>query len=164
MNVYCFGYLNNRMFHLNVIDKFSTIQKFSFVLSSSSKHDDSILWCVILGHVNFRRMCEISNDGQIPPFNINLEKYKTYMLTKVTKQPFPNVTRKSTILEIINNDLCDFHYTRSLGNKNYTVTLIDECTQFYYVYLPNAKNEELEKFKNIQKRVGIAIEQFNNIS
>lgn len=40
-----------------------------------------------------------------------------------------------------------FHSTRSLGNKNYTVTLIDECTQFYYVYLPNAKNEELEKFK-----------------
>lgn len=60
--------------------------------------------------------------------------------------------------------MCDFHSTRSLGNKNYTVTLIDEFTQFYYVYLPNAKNKELKKVQNIQKRVGIAIEQFNNIS
>ena len=77
-----------------------------------------MLWHARLDHVNFRRMHEMSKDGLIPPFDMNLEKCKTCMLTKVTKQPFQKVPKKLTILELVHSDLCDFYSTPSLGNKN----------------------------------------------
>lgn len=60
---------------------------------------------------------------------INIDKCKTCMLTKVTKQPFPNVKRNSSVLELVHSDLCYFHFTSSLGNKKYVMTFIDDCTQ-----------------------------------
>ena len=64
------------------------------------------------------------------------------MLTKITKQPFPNVVRKSNVLDLIYRDLCDF-----LCNKKYVVTFIDDSSRFCYVYLLHSKDEALEKFK-----------------
>ena len=43
----------------------------------------------------------------IPSFDVNIEKCKTCMLTKITIQTFPNVKRNFVILELIHSDLCD---------------------------------------------------------
>ena len=59
----------------------------------------------------------MSKDGLIPASNVNNEKCKTCMLTKITQLPFPNVTKNSKILKLVHSDLCDFHITPSLGNK-----------------------------------------------
>ncbi|KAL4563966.1 hypothetical protein LXL04_028015 [Taraxacum kok-saghyz] len=91
-----FGYLNNRMFCLNVVNKSLHVQNSAFMSSSSSKIDDSVFWHARLGHVNFRRMHEMLKDGLIPAFDMDMEKCKTCMFTKVTKQLFPSVTRNST--------------------------------------------------------------------
>ena len=107
------------MFRLNVINK-TSCDKSVFTLSSvnsSSKIDDSMLWHVRLGHVNFRRIHQISKENLFRAINVNTEKCKTCMLTKITKQLFSNVVRKSKVLELIQSDLCDFHATPSLGNK-----------------------------------------------
>ena len=109
-----------------------------------------MLWHARLGHVNFRRMHQMSKDSLIPAINVNTEKCKTCMLTKITKQPFPNVVRKSKVLELIHNDLCDFrdfHASHSHCNKKYVVTFIDDSSRFCYVYLLHSKDEALEKFK-----------------
>ena len=66
-------------------------------LIASSEIDNSLLWHARLGHVNFRRMDEMSKDGLITPFNINVDKCKTCMLTKITKQLFQNVILKSKV-------------------------------------------------------------------
>ena len=103
----------------------------------------------------------MSIDGLIPAFDMTFDKCKTYMLTKVTKQPFPSVTRNSAVLELVHSDLCDFHSTPSLGNKKYVVTFIDDYTRFCYVYLLHSKDEALDKFKiyktEVELQLGIPV-------
>ncbi|GKA06818.1 zinc finger, CCHC-type containing protein [Tanacetum coccineum] len=88
-----------------------------------------------LGHVHFKRMQDMSKDGLIPAFDIDTEKCKTCMLTKITKEPFQNVKRKTEVLEPIHSDLYDLHATPSLGNKKYFVTFIDDASR-----VPNKRN------------------------
>ena len=66
------------------------------------------------------------NDGLIPPFDMSIERCRTCMLTKITRQPFPDVQRNSVVLDLIHSDLCDFHASPSLGNKKYGFTYIDD--------------------------------------
>ena len=60
-------------------------------------------------------MHQMSKDNLIPAINVNTEKCKTCTLAKITKQPFPNVKRNSVILDLIHNDIYDFHSTPSIG-------------------------------------------------
>ncbi|KAJ9559909.1 hypothetical protein OSB04_005069 [Centaurea solstitialis] len=131
-----FGYFSNEMFHLNVITSL-----FVIMIIASSKIGDSLLWHARLGYVNFRKMHEMSNDGSILLSGISAEMYKTCMLTKITKQHFPNVNRKSKVLELIHRDLCDFHETPFLDNKKFTITFIDDSSRFCYMYLLHSKDE-----------------------
>ncbi|GJW60293.1 zinc finger, CCHC-type containing protein [Tanacetum coccineum] len=120
---------------------------------STSKLNDSILWNARLGHVHFKRMQDMFKDGLIPTFDMDTEKCKTCMLTKITKKPFQNVKRKTEVLELIHSDLCDLHATPSLGNKKYFVTFIDDASRFCYVYLLHTKDEALDKFKVFKTKV-----------
>ena len=101
----------------------------------------------------------MSKNNLIPAINVNTEKCKTCMLTKITKQPFPNVVRKSNVLDLIHSDICDFHSTPSIGNKKYVITFIDDYTRFCYVYLLHSKDEALDKFKIYKTEVEL---QLNN--
>ncbi|GKA14457.1 zinc finger, CCHC-type containing protein [Tanacetum coccineum] len=114
---------------------------------STSKLNDSILWHARLGHVHFKRMQDMSKDVLIPAFDMDAEKCKTCMLTKITKKQFQNIKRETEVLELIHSDLCDLHATPSLGNKKYFVTFIDDASRFCYVYLLHTKDEALDKFK-----------------
>nr|GEW70166.1 zinc finger, CCHC-type [Tanacetum cinerariifolium] len=120
---------------------------------STSKLNDSILWHARLGHVHFKKMQDMSKDGLIPAFNMDTEKCKTYMMTKITKKPFQNVKRKTKVLELIHSDLCDLYATPSFGNKKYFVTFIDDVSRFCYVYLLRTKDEALDKFKVFKTKV-----------
>ncbi|GKD50930.1 zinc finger, CCHC-type containing protein [Tanacetum coccineum] len=96
----------------------------------TSKLNDSILWHARLGHVHFKRMQDISNDGLIPAFDMDTERCKIFMLTKITKKPFQNIKRETEVLELIHSDLCDLHATSLLGNKKYFVAFIDDASRF----------------------------------
>ncbi|GKD54054.1 zinc finger, CCHC-type containing protein [Tanacetum coccineum] len=91
---------------------------------STSKLNDSILWHARLGHVQFKRMQDMSKDGLIFTFDMDSE-----------------------------NDLCDLHATPLLGNKKYFVTFIDDASRFFYVYLLHSKDEALDKFKVFKTEV-----------
>ncbi|GJX79823.1 zinc finger, CCHC-type containing protein [Tanacetum coccineum] len=95
----------------------------------TSKLNDSILWHARLGYVHFKRMQDMSKDGLILDFNMDIEKCKTCMLTKITKKPFQIVKRETDVLEMIHSDLCDMHATPSPGNKKYFVTFIDDASR-----------------------------------
>ncbi|GJV26857.1 zinc finger, CCHC-type containing protein [Tanacetum coccineum] len=140
-----FGYYNNGMFMLNlnkVLDDSDSVY-----MSYSSTVVNSLLWHARLGHVHYKRMLEMSKDELIPAIDENPDKCTTCMLTKITRQPFKSITRKSVILELIHSDLCDFHATPYLGNKKYMITFIDDASRFCYVYLLHAKDEALDKFR-----------------
>nr|GEU54516.1 zinc finger, CCHC-type [Tanacetum cinerariifolium] len=111
-----FGYLSNHMFRLN-----NANDNIGSTFMSTTKLNDSILWHARLGHIHYKRMQDMSNDGLISAFDMDTEKCKTCMLTKITKKPFQNVKRKTTVLELIQSDLCDLHATPSLGNKKAVV-------------------------------------------
>ncbi|GJU32968.1 zinc finger, CCHC-type containing protein [Tanacetum coccineum] len=143
-----FGYLSNHMFRLNIVS-----DNIGSAFMSTSKLNDSILWHARLGHVHFKRMQDMSKDGLIPAFDMDTEKCKTCMLTKITKKPFQNVKRETEVLELIHSDLCDLHATPSLGNKKYFVTFIDDASRFCYVYLLHSKDEALDKFKVFKTEV-----------
>ncbi|GKD56906.1 zinc finger, CCHC-type containing protein, partial [Tanacetum coccineum] len=106
-----------------------------------------------LGHVYFKRMQDMFKDGLIPDFDMDTEKCKTCMLTKITKKPFQNVKRETEVLELIHSDLCDLQATPSLGKKKYFVTYIDDAFRFGYVYLLHTKDEALDKFKLFKTKV-----------
>ncbi|GKC36237.1 zinc finger, CCHC-type containing protein [Tanacetum coccineum] len=111
------------MFRLNIIN-----DNIGSAFMSTSKLNDSILWHARLGHVHFKRMQDMSKDGLIPTSDMDIEKCKTCMLTKITKKPFQNVKRETYVLELIHSDLCDVHATPSIGNKKYFVTFIDDAS------------------------------------
>nr|GEW41838.1 zinc finger, CCHC-type [Tanacetum cinerariifolium] len=140
-----FGHYNNGMFMLNlnkVLDDSNSVY-----MSSSSTVVNISLWHARLGHVHYKRILEISKDDLIHAIDENSEKCTACMLTKITRKPFQSITRKSAILELIHSDLCYFHATPSLGNKNYVITFIDDASRFCYVYLLHAKDEALDKFR-----------------
>ncbi|GJW64448.1 zinc finger, CCHC-type containing protein [Tanacetum coccineum] len=95
-----FGYLSIHMFKLNIVN-----DNIGLAFRSTSKLNDSILWHARLGNVHFKRMQDMSKDGLIPAFDMDTEKCKTSMLTKITKKPFHNVKRETEVLELIHNDL-----------------------------------------------------------
>ncbi|GJS93475.1 zinc finger, CCHC-type containing protein [Tanacetum coccineum] len=107
-----FGYYNNEMFMLN-LNKVPNDS--GSVYMSSSTIVNTSLWHARLGHVHYKRMLEMSKDDLIPAIDENTGKCNTCMLTKITRQPFKSIIRKSVILELIHSDLCDFHATPSLG-------------------------------------------------
>nr|GEV60140.1 zinc finger, CCHC-type [Tanacetum cinerariifolium] len=103
---------------------------------STSKLNDSILWHARLGHVQFKRMQDMSTDELILACYMDTKKCKTCMLTKITKKPFQDIKRKTEVLELIHSDLCDLHATSSLGNKKYFVKFIDNASR-----VPNKSNK-----------------------
>ncbi|GJW18967.1 zinc finger, CCHC-type containing protein [Tanacetum coccineum] len=111
---------------------------------STSKLNNSIIWHARLGRVHFKRMQDMFKDGLIPDFDMDIENYKTCMLTKITKNPFQNIKRETKVLELIHSDLCDLHATPSLGNKKYFVTFIDDAFRAV-VRLPDPKLKTLGK-------------------
>ncbi|CAA7044991.1 unnamed protein product [Microthlaspi erraticum] len=92
-------------------------------------------------------MLEMWKEGLIPGFDMNVEKCRTCMLTKITRKKFDSIVRVSEVLGLIHSDLCDLHATPSLGNKKYFVTFIDDYSRYCSVYLLHSKDEALEKFK-----------------
>ncbi|GKC49504.1 zinc finger, CCHC-type containing protein [Tanacetum coccineum] len=96
---------------------------------STFKLNDSILWHARQDHVHIKMMQNMSKDGLILAFDMDTEKCKICMLTKITKKPFQNVKRETEVLELIHSNLCDLHVTPSLGNKKYFVTFIDDASR-----------------------------------
>nr|KAJ0226024.1 hypothetical protein LSAT_V11C100031100 [Lactuca sativa] len=148
-----FGYVCNGVIRLNI--NYPSYDNSVCMASSSTSNNfnKSYLWHARLGHIHYTRLKDMSKMILIPAFDINNEKCKTCMLTKITRQPFKDVVRESKVLELIHSDLCDFHATPSLGNKKYVVTLIDDASGYCYVYLIHSNDESLDKFKIYKQQV-----------
>ncbi|GJU66055.1 zinc finger, CCHC-type containing protein [Tanacetum coccineum] len=133
------GYILHMRNELNIVN-----DNIGSAFKSTSKLNDSILWHARLGHVHFKRMQDMSKDGLIPAFDMDTERCKTCMLTKITKKPFQNVKCETEVLELIHNDLCDLHATPSLGNKKYFVTFIDDASRY-------AKHSNAIRFSSVAR-------------
>ncbi|GLU19483.1 hypothetical protein SLE2022_357320 [Rubroshorea leprosula] len=149
------GYACEGMFKMNInynINNKGVVS--AYILDSFN------LWHHRLGHVNFKKMHEMSKLELIPTLPKNESQCKTCMLTKITRIPFPKIERVSKLLDLVHSDVCDMHSTLSIGGKKYYVTFIDDYSKFCYVYLLNTKDEAMEKFKVYKAKVELQSETF----
>ncbi|CAM8982077.1 unnamed protein product [Rhodiola kirilowii] len=164
------GYLCNGMFKLSINKVVCSLYmncEHDISIKTKNLNDDVSTLChARLGHVHYKRLHEMSKHDLIPSFDVNMNKCRTCMLTKITRQPFHKVERENNLLDLIHSDLCDFHASHSLGNKKYVVTYIDDCSRFCYVYLLNSKDEALDKFKvyksEVELQKGTSIKKLRN--
>ena len=62
-------------------------------------------------------------------------------------------------LELIHYDLCEMNSVLTKGGKRYFMTLIDDATRFFYVYLLKTKDEMLDYFKLYKAEVENQLER-----
>jgi hypothetical protein len=62
-------------------------------------------------------------------------------------------------LELIHFDLCEMNGELTKGGKRYFMTLIDDCTRFYYIYLLKSNDESLHYFKIYKAEVENQLER-----
>ena len=67
------------------------------------------------------------------------------MESKLTRTSFQSI-ESSEPLELIHSDIYNMKFIQMRGGKKYFLTLIDDCTRYYYVYLLRSKDEALEMF------------------
>ena len=66
---------------------------------------------------------------------------------KPRKPHKPAKERHLAPLELIHSDMCEMNGVLTKGGKKYLMTLIDDYTRFFYVYLLNTKDVALHYFK-----------------
>jgi transposase InsO family protein len=62
-------------------------------------------------------------------------------------------------LELIHSNLCKMNGELTKVGKRYFMTLIDDCTRFYYIYLLKSKDEALHYFKIYKAEVENQLER-----
>ena len=82
------------------------------------------------------------------------KKCEAYVQAKITRKPFPNVTRSTSLLDLIHSDTCNFKSFVTRGGMKYFIIFIDDHSRFCHVYLLKSKDEALSKF--IKFRTGEA--------
>ena len=83
----------------------------------------------------------------LPKFQIDPNhKCEICVESKLTRTSFQSIERSSEPLELIHSDICDLKFIQTRGGKKYFLTLIDDCTRYYYVYLLGSKDKALEMF------------------
>ena len=63
------------------------------------------------------------------------------------KNPFHNVERSSSLLDLIHSDLCELNDMLTRGGNRYFLTFIDDCSRFTNVLLLKNKSETCNAFK-----------------
>jgi transposase InsO family protein len=58
-----------------------------------------------------------------------------------------------TLLEFIHSDICEMNDVLTEGGQRYIMTMIDDASRYYYVYLLKTKDEALNCFKTYKDEV-----------
>ena len=149
------GYMSNGLFKMNVMTVVPPIKNINNKNTSSAYMlESSNVWHGILGHVNYDTLRRLINMECLPNFKIDPNhKCEICVEYKLTRTSFQSIERSSEPLELINSDICDLKFIQTRGGKKYFLTLIDDCTRYYYVYLLRSKDEALEMFQHFKNEM-----------
>src|SRR3954454_12948300 len=111
--------------------------------------DDTSVWHSCLCHINFGLMSRLSSLSLIPKFTIAKgSKCHSCVQSKQPRKPHKAAEERNLApLELIYSNLCEMNGVLTKGGKRYFMTLIDDATRFFYVYLLKTKGETLHDFK-----------------
>ncbi|XP_059294564.1 uncharacterized protein LOC132047552 [Lycium ferocissimum] len=114
--------------------------------------DSSILWHRRLGHISIDRIKRLVNDGVLSTLDFtDFDTCVNCIKGKQTNKSKKGAKRSSTILEIINSDICCPNMD-AYGQK-YFITFIDAYLRYMYLYMLHNKSEVLEAFKVFKAEV-----------
>lgn len=138
------GYVSERLIKLNVSSNIMNRKVSPTVLNI----ENSSIWHERLGHVNYVTIQRMINKGLLPNHNIK-ERYKC----EISKKSFSNITRYSSLLDLIHSDVCDNGKVLTRGGRRYFITIKDDYSKYCYVYLLKTKDEVLGCFKTYKAEV-----------
>jgi transposase InsO family protein len=98
---------------------------------------------------------------EIPNFSI-VKGSKCYscVQSKQPRKPHKVAEKRHLVpLELVHSDICEMNSVLTEGGKRYFITLIDDATRFYYVYLLKTKDEALTCFKIYKAEVETQLEK-----
>jgi hypothetical protein len=122
---------------------------------------DASIWHSRLCHLNFGSMSRLSNLNLIP----NLSIVKGYKCQSCVQSKHPRRPHKAaeerhlTPVEHIHSDICKMNGVLKDGGQRYFMTMIDDVSRYYYVYLLKTKDEALNCFKTYKAKVENQLEK-----
>ena len=118
-------------------------------------NDDASIWHSRLCHVNFGLMSRLSSMSLIPNFTIvKGSKCHSCVQSKQPRKPHKAAEERNLApLVLIHSDLCEMNGVLTKGGKRYFMTLIDDASRFFYVYLLQTKDKVLDYFKIYKTKV-----------
>jgi hypothetical protein len=100
-------------------------------------NDDTSIWHYRLYHINFGLMSQLSSMSLILKFTIAKgSKCHSCVQSKQPRKPHTMTEERNLApLELIHSDLYEMNGVLTKDENKYFMTLIDDVTRFYYVYL-----------------------------
>ena len=149
------GYMSNGLFKMNVMTIVPPTKNINNKNTSSAYMlESSNMWYGRLGHVNYDTLHRLINMECLPKFKLDPNhKCEICVESKLTRTSLQSIERSSEPLELIHSNIYDLKFIQTRGGKKYFLTLIDDCTRYYYVYLLRSKDKALEMFQHSKNEV-----------
>jgi hypothetical protein len=121
-----------------------------------SKHDESWLWHMRLGHINFDHLIKLKNleavkdlpriskpqDSMCKPCQVGKQNRTQFKSKRFTSTEKP--------LQLVHMDLCGPSRQEGIGKENYFMLIIDDYSRLTWVAFLKEKDEAFEKFKTFK--------------
>ena len=154
---------------LYMLDMNSPLVKHSFI---TTRVPDIETWHRRLGHVNYKSIVDMSDNGMVRGMHINLSsappKCQSCILGKQTKTPVPKVregVRAKGVLDVVYIDLTGPQSVQSASGFNYVMNIIDDASSFVHTALLPLKSAAIKALKEwvlaAERETGRTVGSFN---
>jgi hypothetical protein len=129
-------------------------------------------WHCCLGHVNYKSIVDMSDNGMVRGMHVNLSsappKCQSCILGKQTTTPVPKVQermRAAGILDVVYIDLTGPESVQSASGFNYVMNVIDDVTSYVHIVLLPFKSAAIKALKEwvllAGREMGRTVRSFN---
>jgi hypothetical protein len=122
---------------------------------------DANIWHSHLCHLNFGSMSRLSSLNLISKFSIvKGSKYQSCVQSKQPRKPHKAAKeRRLAPLELIHSDIYEMNGVLTEDGQRFFMTVIDDASRYYYVYLLKTKDKALNCFKTYKAEVESQLEK-----
>lgn len=134
------------------------LEDYKEVCLMTKMEEDSWLWHVRLGHVNFKALNQLSKEGMVsgvPRLMSTGDNCEGCLMGKQVRKAFPGQTsfNSTQALELIHGDICGPIEPATPAGNRYFLLLVDDFSRKMWVYMMKAKGEAFEVFKKFKAMV-----------
>ena len=155
--------------HLYTLNMGSPVVEHSFI---ATRVPDMETWHRRLGHVNYKSIVDMSDNGMVKGMHINLSstppKCESCILRKQTKTPVPKIregVQATGLLDVVYIDLTGPQSVQSASGFNYVMNIIDDASLFVHTCLLPLKSSAIKALKEwvllAEREMGKKVGSFN---